>query len=162
MRTIKHITLTSGHARDTTADEVPGKVTDAMAPLLDHLALSGDDSAETVPLTAAGANLPGFSLSGRAHGRCLVAVVWADGPPSVAIASIGVALHSRCAAGLWRGLHQWGTLPVVTDPEGCPAEPWVAAALDEGALDHPDAMHWLGDFERCLAWAWQRRREGGR
>lgn len=31
-----------------------------------------------------------------------------------------------------------------------PSLPWCAAAT---ILPDP-AMHWLGDFERCIAWAW--------
>jgi hypothetical protein len=155
MRNIRHITLTTGHTRDSAPAEVPEHITEAMWPLIEHIANSGAN-AETLPMADIGAALPGYSVSGRAEGRCLVATVWADGPPSLVVASIGVALHSRCGSALWRGLHQWGTLPVVTDPEHPPAEPWVAAALDMGALQHPDCLGWLGDFERCLAWAWLR------
>lgn len=96
----------------------------------------------------------GYSLAGRASGKCMVATVWADGPPSEVVATIGIALRSLCGAKLWRELHQWGETPVVTDPARCPQEPWIAAALDTGIVRHPDAAEWLGDFERCLAWAW--------
>ncbi|MDQ3562852.1 MAG: hypothetical protein M3436_01505 [Pseudomonadota bacterium] len=74
------------------------------------------------------------------------------GPP-------GVAAHSRCGAALWRELHRWGKTPVVTDPERCPPEPWVAVALDAGITQHMDATEWLGDFERCLAWAFRLSRD---
>ena len=26
--------------------------------------------------------------------------------------------------------------------------------IEDGLEDHPDAKEWLGDFERCVAWAW--------
>lgn len=45
----------------------------------------------TVPLPGP----PGYALSGRVSGRCLVAPVWAVGPPSVAVCTIGVAAHSH-------------------------------------------------------------------
>src|SRR5690606_41433040 len=83
---------------------------------------------ERVPI-----GIPGYSISGRRAGKCLVATVYADGPPSELIATIGVAAHSKCGAMLWRELHRWGVVPVVTDPERPAAEPWVAAAPDEGA-----------------------------
>jgi hypothetical protein len=77
----------------------------------------------------------------------------ASGADYVVIATIGVAGHSRCGATLWRELHRWGETPVVTDPEHCPPEPWVAAAVDAGITQHLEAAHWLGDFERVLGWA---------
>ena len=143
---IRHVTLTTGHARDSLAGEVsPSALARAQAIIVGFA--SGEVS-EPTPV------MPGYSVTGRASGRCLVATVYADGPPSELVATIGVATHSRCGASLWRNLHQWGRTPVVTDPTRCPPEPWVAVALDEGAAPHEDAMHWLGDFERCLAWAW--------
>ncbi len=153
--TITAVTLTSGHTRESAPAEVPEHVINAMAPLLNHLADSGD-SARTIPLSAAGVSLPGYSLAGRADGTCLTATVWADGPPSLCVCTIAVAL-SGDGADLWRDLHQRVELPVVTDPGRPPAGPWVAAALYAGCFQHPDCLEWLGDFERCLAWAWQRR-----
>ena len=44
--------------------------------------------------------------------------------------------------------------PVVTDQHRSPEPPWVAAALEPSATHYRDAMAWLGDFERCLGWAW--------
>ena len=110
--------------------------------------MTSGDVAQAVPVPG----MPGYSVSGRASTGCLVATVWRDGPPSVVMASIGVAAHSRCGATIWRALHTWGKVPVVTDPDRCPPEPWVAVALDTLDPTEP-ALEWLGDFERCLAWA---------
>lgn len=45
-------------------------------------------------------------------------------------------------------------VPVATDPERCPPEPWVAALLQPGAaFAGREAMMVFGDFERCLGWA---------
>jgi len=148
MTYIRHITLTTGHVRDSYPDEVGAEALAAVGRLIDGI-IAGD-VAESITIPGVGA----YSLNGRGTGRCLVASVYADGPPSVLIATIGVAAHSRCGARLWRDLHRWGQVPVVTDPDDCPPEPWVAAALDEGLAAYPQAAEWLGDFERCLAWAW--------
>ena len=133
--------------------------TDGMAPLLEHLSAPGA-ARSTIPISAAGVDMRGYSVSGKASGKCLTATVWADGPPSVEIATIGVALHSRCGATLWRDLHRYASLPAATQAGRCPPEPWVAAAIDRGALamGHLPAMEWMGDFERCLAWAFARGR----
>jgi hypothetical protein len=146
MTYIHHVTLTTGHVRQILPDEVSDEAVAAVLTLIER-ATAGN---ETVPLPA----LPGYSLGAQASSKCLVVTVWADGPPSECICTIGIAAHSRCGAGLWRALHTWGTAPVVTDPDRCPPEPWVAAALDGAIVQHMDATEWLGDFERCLAWAW--------
>lgn len=39
----------------------------------------------------------------------------------------------------------------------CPGEPWCAVRLEPGIALYPETAHWLGDFERCLAWAWLER-----
>lgn len=144
---IRHVTLTTGHTRDSLPGEVSEDVIAVCRGLIEALIA---DPTRPVPIPGP----PGYSLGGRASGKCLVATVWANGPPSVVVATIGVAAHSRCGAMLWRELHRWGETPVVTDPERCPPEPWVAAAVDTGIAQHMDATDWLGDFERCLAWAW--------
>lgn len=147
MRAIRHVTLTTGHVRDSLPDEVGPEARRAVGALLSSALAAAD---RTVPLPVP----PGYSISAASGGRCLTVIVWADGPPSVPVCTIGVAGHSRCGAALWREVHRWGVLPVVTDPARPPAEPWVAAALDEGIADHPDAAGWLGDLERCIGWAW--------
>jgi hypothetical protein len=143
---IRHVTLTTGHTRES----LPGEVSeDAIATCRGLIEALIAEPTRTVPIPSP----PGYSLGGRTTGKCLVATVWAGGQ-SVLIATIGVAGHSRCGATLWREIHRWGETPVVTDPERCPPEPWVAAALDAGIARYSNAAHWLGNFERCLAWAW--------
>lgn len=145
---LRHVTLTTGHARDSYRSEVSDEAVAVCRELIARF--TGGEAASAVPMPG----LPGYSISGRASAKCLVATVWADGPPSVPVVSIGVATHSRCGSRLWHDLHRWGRVPVVTDPERPPAEPWVAAALDEGAAyAGREIMMLLGDFERCLGWA---------
>lgn len=149
MTYIRHVTLTTGHTRDSQQGEVSEKAIAVCQDLIK--AVMADPHTCPIP------GPPGYSLGGRATSKsCLAATVWADGPPSVCIATIGVALHSRCGAVLWRELHRSGDAPVITDPERCPPEPWVAAALNTRITAHMDATEWLGDFERVLAWAFLR------
>jgi hypothetical protein len=35
-----------------------------------------------------------------------------------------------------------------------PQTPWCAAKLMPGLSAYPAAAMWLGDMERCVAWAW--------
>jgi hypothetical protein len=77
-------------------------------------------------------------------GHCLQAEVHTPG--GVRLVVIGVASHARCGQSLWLRLEGL--------PGAKPAEPWCAAWLDSaGQAADPTAYHWLGDFERCLAWA---------
>jgi hypothetical protein len=46
-------------------------------------------------------------------------------------------------------------LPYVTDRDRPPPEPWCAALLDSAAArQSAEGLMAIGDFERCLAWAW--------
>lgn len=144
-RYLHHVTLTSGHVRHSPRSEVRDDVLTLLAPLLDR-ALSG----EPVPVPGV---TGGYTITGGAEGRCCTLTVWAPG--RVPVVTIGVATHSRCGAGLWRLLHDHAVgMPVATTRDQVPPEPWYAARLEVGALQHRDAAAWCGDFERCLAWCW--------
>lgn len=113
------------------------------------------------------------ALTAAAYGRCLLATIW--GPPREpgathqrghvltlaggvqppqALATIGVATHSRCGSHLWRELHDMPGWPAATDRAECPPEPWCGVQLEYAIALQSDTAAWLGDFERCLAWAW--------
>jgi len=150
---VLHVTLTTGHRRLSHREEISAAALAACSEILDAIARPGVDSPSVaVP------GQPGYRVAGSVSGRCCVLTVHHDDTREP-VCTIGIAAHSRCGAGLWRELHRWGSLPVATDPERCPPEPWVAAALAAGIAAHPEAARWLGDFERCLAWAWVARTE---
>lgn len=164
MTYIRHITLATCHARDSYRSEVDDSVIASLQDIIAQMEAKGR-TGDTMPIPGP----PGYSLSGQIGGRCMVVSVWADGPPSELLLSIGIAAHERCGAAVWRTLHQVG-LPAgsllpppnlrsageyrMTDPDHQPRAPWCAAAMEMAIIDHPDAMQWMGDFERCLAWAW--------
>lgn len=169
MRSLHHVTLTTGHRRESARAEVDDAVIAPLQAIIEHIA-SGT-VAETVPIPA----MPGYSIGGRASGRCLVATVWADGPPSELLLSLGVAGHSRCGAEVWRTLHGVGLPPGIlmppadariagkyrlTSADHQPPTPWCAVTLTAEIGHHPDAMLALGDLERCLAWAFLELRHG--
>lgn len=153
MKFIRHITLTTGHVRNSYYGEAGDDIVAACRDLITRA--TADEGATPARIPGVGA----YSLTGQASARCLTLSVWADGPPAEVICTIGVALHSLCGATLWRRLHQWSEAPVLTDRTKCPPEPWVSAALQAGIERHPGALAWLGDMERCLAWAWLEMRD---
>ena len=159
-RYIEHITLDTGDTRRSPRDEVDDV---SIAALQDGLgaALAGDRVG--IP------GMDGYTMTATASGRCLMATVF--GPPirgdkgtcdDVPMLTLGIASHSRCGAALWRIMHQDRTDPMPalkTAGQPCPDEPWLAARLEIGAAIYPEAMKWIGDWERCLAWAWLARLE---
>lgn len=147
-RYIEHVTLTTGHVRRSLRHEVLPETIAVIGKLIGRITSGAASEAAPIP------GCPGYSVVGRAGGRCLVATIWADGPPAAVICTIGVADHPRCGAPVWRALHKYGDFPVLTDVNRQPAVPWCAAALERGIEGHIDAAGWLGDFERSLAWAW--------
>jgi hypothetical protein len=145
---IRHITLTTGHSRDSHREEVSEE---ALAVCRDLLArVAAGVIAESIPIPG----LPTYYLQARSTGRCATLTVYAQGEHEPLL-TIGIATHSRCGAILWRALHQFGSAPVVTDPTRCPPEPWVAVAIEQPATDphHQEMLPVLADLERCLAWA---------
>lgn len=77
--------------------------------------------------------------------HCLQAEVYTAS--GVRLVEIGIADHPRCGQPLWVRLGG--------AQDARPEEPWCAISLDhEGMVVDPVAYQWLGDFERCLAWAW--------
>jgi hypothetical protein len=126
-----HVTLTTGHTRVSPRGEVADQVLAACEPLL----------------------APGrHRIPGVMGGYELVVPVCQHGwagtvyQGSVPVATIGVADDEASASEIWPAL-------VKMHGGGAPAQPplpWCAVVLHAVA----PAYEWLGDFERCLAWAW--------
>jgi hypothetical protein len=155
-RYIQHITLTTGDTRRSYRDEVADEVVEALSTTLLPEALVERDPGEFGP------QIPGMTLylAAVARGRCgLVASVvmpLTEGSdrPFVPVLIFGVAAEARCSRKVWDLLHMPGSY-YVTDPETPPAPPWCAARLESVAsILGRQTLMMLGDFERCLAWAW--------
>ncbi len=156
---LRHITLTTGHARDSYRSEVSDEAVKVCGALIGRLAGSNDDphNEETYPFPS----LPGYWISGQVKSRAMLATVWADKNRDMPVLAIGIAMSSKAGASLWRALHRMEGLTLATSIDKCPPEPWVAAApLPGAALASRSAMMILGDFERCLGWAFIERRKG--
>ncbi|HWR36392.1 MAG TPA: hypothetical protein VN622_11035 [Clostridia bacterium] len=145
---IWHVTLTTGHGRRSPRSEVSDQVVAELENVIDW-ALHARES--VIP------GRPGYTINITDEGRCMIATIYTpDGMPLV---TIGVAAHSLRGAAVWRMLHETGSMEYATSPNEVPGEPWCAVRLDVGLPFYPEAAAWLGDFERCLAWAWMSRYE---
>lgn len=67
------------------------------------------------------------------------------------LVTMGVAQRSRQGRDLWAKLIAHLDVP---SNAAKPAEPWCAVVLHPVIAAHPHAVTWLGDLERCVAWAW--------
>lgn len=140
-RYVLHVTLTTGHARRSYRDEVDDAI---VAILRQQIA----EMRAGLPVEIR----PGYRLTGAAAGQALVASVSMGDVPMV---TIGVAGNAKVSARLWDQLKVPPT-PLIAGAVGEPPRaPWCAVTIHPTILDaDPATLGWLGDFERCLAWAW--------
>ena len=152
---INHITMTTGHLVRTSRGDVPPEVTALLAPWLQGLVSTG----KAAPLPVPG--LAEYSAQAFVQDGGLVVTVSAQvGPhapgephkgPTMPLATLAVAQRSRHGAALWELLASaFGAKPGLQEPR----TPWIAVALHPSAAAYTGALDWLGDFERCIAWAW--------
>lgn len=168
-RTLQQLTLETGHVRPSPREEVDDRVIERLGTVLAR-ALTG---AHTLLPDAIG----DYTLTGRQDGHCALLTVWGRAPgrlpwpppltargargrpPRTPIATIAVAGDGAdaCAARTWRALHVNAAShghALATRHWGVPAPPWCATRLDPGVGHHREALDWLSDFARCIAWAW--------
>ena len=154
-RYIEHLTITSGNSRRCWREEVADEILDMLRPLIDRAIKTG----RHVPLPDVVSPRSTITASqGRA--RALVVTVWGpavgarigqfDATPLV---TLGVAPTSLASAELWRQMVPGGGEEQLPQPPA-PAVPWLAVLVHPTVTLWSEALSWLGDFERCLAWAW--------
>jgi hypothetical protein len=152
---INHITLSTGHLARTSRADVADETLAVLAPWLN----AGLREPTNMPLPVP--SLSHYSAKITLGGGALLVTIMAPGGPHTAgrqyhgkvvpLATVGVAQRSRQTIDLWAMMvAQYGAVPGLQQP----GTPWCAVALHAGLAAYPNAVHWLGDLERCLAWAW--------
>lgn len=149
-RYLTHITLTSGDSRRSPRSEVDEAVIDYLAREVLPAALRG-----YAPLPVEN---PRCVVNAAATDDALVATVWESRGEARGAPIITIGIAAARSPEVWALLHRQATTPVATDPSKPPNAPWCAARLEVGAALHAEAMEWVADFERCLAWAFLRDR----
>lgn len=144
MSYLMHVTIDTGHGRRSYRDEVNDAVVTLLRQQIAEM-LAG------MPVETH----PGYTLTGTSAGAALLATVTGR---VGALATVAVAANGKVSMRLWEELRNPppGMTPAVGDP---PQAPWCAVRLYPALKLDPEAAAWLGDFERCLAWAWI---EGGK
>ena len=144
----EHITLTTGHNRECFSSEVSK---DALGVCYD-LIMKSSLYQSLIPIPG----FPQYSTRMQISATNLTAEVFKSvSGMQVRVLTMGVALAPESGEKLWKDLHNRASdfLPMATSAELPPNRPWIAARLEEGQVVAFDSMFWLGDFERCLAWA---------
>ena len=147
-RYFNHVTLNTGHSRRSYRHEVGDQAIEALGPILRDLLSGGRPTIPHVPTPC--------TLTGLQHRQCFLVTVF--GPPhgadEVPILTLGVGLEPHCAQEIWTELHKHPITPLTTSAAEPPKTPWLAAKVEVGGAQYLETMDWLGDFGRCLAWAW--------
>ncbi|AVQ00330.1 hypothetical protein C7S18_23825 (plasmid) [Ahniella affigens] len=147
---LNHITLTTGHARWSPRSEVSESFLRELVPMIRECEKHG-----VVDLPTPSGLMQLSRLEGP--GPADQTACWAIRPPGgPALVTIALAI-SRDA-----GVDMWAMLHMIEEPgnprstrAGEPAEaPWLAVIPHVALALYPDASAWLGDAERCIAWAW--------
>lgn len=152
---INHITLTTGHLVRSERAGVADQTLEAVSPWL----RAAIDAGRPVPLPVH--ELAHFSARAMMSEGGLVVTIYGPAGPyqagkphageHIPLVTMAAAQRSRHGAPLW---HQMVAAFGAKTGLLRPAEPWCAVALHPSIAGYPDAAHWLGDFERCIAWAW--------
>lgn len=151
---LNHITLSTGHTRCIQPGDVSGETLARVGPWLAALVDSGKPAPLPVSL------LSGYSAQAEVFEGALIVTL--SGPPPTdgpmagkapPLVSIGVAQRSRHGSALWP-LMTGPVMPKAKPGLQRPAEPWCAVAIWPTLALYPSAADWLGDLERCIAWAW--------
>ena len=135
LTTLNHITITTGHNRVSPRHEVDDYSLDVLKSWID-----------SVP-TGTPVALPGDFDGARAtitiDGGALMCTIWIGDTPAV---TFGCVKDAKDGQKVWDNLL---TLSGHTQTQK-PAEPYCAVVLRSVFA----IVNWLGDIERCIAWAW--------
>lgn len=141
-----HITLNTTHTSITRPGDVHADVITMLSALI-------SDSVRTQSSVAIKGFQP-YEVKVAVDDLTMFATVYKRAHAALTpIISIGVALDATSGVKLWNELHDTALLPVATTADQAPKGPWIAARFEKGFYMALGASLWLGDFERCLGWA---------
>lgn len=163
---LNHITLTTGHARWSPASEVSSDFLEELIPVIAECEAKG--SAELDTPSGAMRLYRLSTATGRSESPDIALWTIKDGR-NFPLVTIALSLNESSGRQVWEDLHRFNEPgnPKQTRGDKPPQGPWLAVIphmallLQPAGTTHPSA--WLGDAERCIAWAWikWRDRAGG-
>lgn len=149
---LHHVNLPTGEARLTPRSEVE----DSFIEQLSLIVLEAEHGGATQIPTPTGLMLLQRLTPQRTSRHTAAWGIYT--PDRTPLLTMGVAMRDGPGAELWRELH----MPIPgetlgTEPDEPPAAPWLAAKPHLTIVAQPNSeelTQWLGDGERCIAWAW--------
>jgi len=139
-----HYTFNTGHVRNSPRSEVGDDTIEFMARFVEPGEFALPDM------------FPGWRIKTTIDGLALISTLFFEKAPTL---TIGVALDTYSADMSWPLLeslyHNITELPNNRSADFSASKrpeptPWCAVVLIDALAAEP----WMGDFERCLAWAW--------
>lgn len=156
---IHHVTLATGHSRRSLRAECDTEVLALLGTWMGE-ALLPDDPSKAPPVPLPVPELAAYSAHILTSAGGLVVTVYGPdrqleppaSPERIPLVTFAVARKPRHAAKLWTILLRTGI--AAPTPTVMPGTPWVAVVQYPTLVSCPTAVEWLGDFTRCVAWAW--------
>jgi len=137
LKYLNHVTLNTGHVRQTYPGEVDKRLFFRLKRIL-------NDS-----FRPEGAELiNGYRLKSTQIEVATIATIFAlDGAPILT-----TACSKQDDGTIWRMLHETTNEPLKTKASDPVPVPYIADRLEIGVMAHMDALKWTGDFSRCFGW----------
>lgn len=145
--TLSCVTLDTGIARRAARHETPAALQPLMRDVL-RRAFAQDAAVLAEPYNV--------QLTAVRETDCLLVTVWdteAEVGRSAPVATLGIAAGEP-AAEFWHLLHAGAVQPPLTRADRMPPLPWCAVRHEQGLPARTDALDWLDDLARALAWTW--------
>ena len=155
---INHLTLSTGHLSHIKQGDVDDDIVAILSPWLEALIYSGPNGSAPVP------GLEDYTAWASMNEGSLVVTIFGPMLPGsteddlIPLVTMGVAERTHDGDTLWPLLVAEASVgrPIKSGLQR-PAEPWCAVNLHPTMECFPEAMMWLGDFEKCIAWTWLQR-----
>lgn len=138
---IIHITLTTGHRRDSYVDDIDAQLYFKMRAMFQDAARSdGVDFIDNTYLKLTKIDEDSYICTLHLKTKKGLCPILTTAGSKVMDVELWAALHENCFT------------PVVTDRNKPPSPPFIADKIE---VPHPDAVRvfsWTGDFSKCLGW----------
>ncbi|PZU81411.1 MAG: hypothetical protein DI530_02835 [Sphingomonas sp.] len=138
---LHHLTVNTGHLARSPRHEVADDVVNAVRVMIETMLRDG----------SADLPVPGYRIIGERSGPALTLTIMGGEDP---LATLAIDTRDRVGRGVWPALM---SAVEKVDPDlvmPAPAAPYVATMLWPAINLEMDAAVWIGDFGRCVGWAW--------
>ncbi|MFZ4504706.1 MAG: hypothetical protein ACOYM1_12235 [Methylovulum sp.] len=154
---MNHITLTTGHNLKIRKSEVSTEIIDQIILWLD-VAIKSEPS-----VCLPGLATSDYTADATESEACLIMTIYghsnkiAKGQP-VPLVTLCVVNQEHRENDVWQ-LMSAPHMPPVACGVVCPEKPYMGVSVWPMSVLFFEALGWLGDLERCIAWAWMEKKK---